>query len=147
MRSKNGIIAIGSIGVIIIAFTLAVFFLREIERIPVNNWALAFLLLSEAVLFGGLIGLRLIGTRHNKAFLRAGVASSLSLYFAATLISTLFAGMFRENLNTFILIQLAIVAMFAIVTIAVFASSRGIERHNQEDIHKVGTKEAKRGGF
>ena len=147
MRNRNGVTATGVIGFIIIALTLAVFFLREIERIPTNNWGLAFLLLSEVALFTGLIMLRFTNANHSKVFLKAGGTSALFLYFFATLISVLFAGAFRESLNTFILMELAIIAFSAIIIISVFAFSRGIERRNEEDVEKVGTTEPKRGGF
>jgi hypothetical protein len=147
MRIKNGVVPIGVIGIIVVAFSLAAFFLLEIERSAVNGWAWAFLLLAEFVLFGGLIGLRFAGTSHNKAFLNSGVTTALSLYFIATMVSIFFTGVFKENPNTFILIELAIIALFAIITISVFACSRGIARSNEADMAKVGTNEPKRGGF
>jgi hypothetical protein len=147
MQNKNGLVSMAIIGLIIVTFSIAAFFLLDIERIALNRWALAFLLLSEIVLFGGLIRLRCTDANHSSVFLKAGVASALALYFIATLICSLFAGAFKESLNVFILIQLAIIMVFLIVTISVSAYSRGIERRNQEDIKKVGTGEPKRGGF
>jgi len=147
MRSKNGVMAIGVIGIIVIVFSIAAFFLLDIERIAVNSWALAFLLLSELTLFGGLIGLRFTGEYHSTVFLKSGVTTALSLYFIATLISALFAGSFRENLNIFILIELAIIAFVAIIIISTFAWSRRVARLNEEDMTKVGTNDPKRGGF
>ena len=147
MLNKNGVLAIGVCGLIVIAFSLAVFFLRDIERISTNIWALTFLLLSELVFFGGLIGLRFTGAKYNKTFAKAGITTALVLYFIATLISAFCAGAFRENLNTFILIELAIVAVFMIITIAIFAYSRGIAGRNEADIAKVAANEPKRGGF
>ena len=147
MRNKSGVVPTAVIGIIVVVLSLAVFFLLEIERINVNVWALSFLLISELAFFGGLIGLRFTNVNHSKVFHNAGVTTTLSLYFLATLISVIFAGAFRDNLNTFILIELAIIALFAIITIAIFASSRTIERRSEEDMKKVGTTEAKRGGF
>jgi len=147
MRSKTGVVAIGVIGIIVVAFSLTAFFLLNIERVAVNGWALAFLLLSELALFGGLIGLRFTGANHSKVFLESGVSVALSLYFASTLVSVLFAGAFRENLNTFILIELAVIALFAIITISIIAWSGSIARRNDSDTEKVGTNEPKRGGF
>ena len=147
IRNKVGVISLGIIGTIIITFTLATFFLLGIERIAVNIWALAFLLLSETALFGGLIGLRFAGTDHSKLFLRAGISSALSLYFVATFVSVLFAGAFKERLNTFILIELAIISLFAIIIIAICAWSNVIARRSEADVKKVGNTEPKRGGF
>ena len=147
MKNKTGVMPTAVIGIIVAALSLAVFFLLEIEMIAVNVWALAFLLISELSLFGGLIGLRLAGAGNSRVFLRAGVTSALSLYFIATLVSILFAGAFSERVNTFILIELAIIALFAIIIIAMVATSHAIERRNEEDMKKVGTIEARRGGF
>ena len=147
MQIRNGVLPIGIIGIIVVAFSLAVFFLLGIEKTAVNVWALTFLLLSEIVLFGGLIGLRFTGANHSKVFLKSGVTVTLLLYFVATLISALFAGAFKENLNTFILIELAIIVLFAITIISIFACSRGIACRNETDMAKIGINEPKRGGF
>ena len=147
MQRKTSTIAIAIIGLIVIAFTLAVFFLLDIDRASVNVWALAFLLLSEIVLFMGLIGLRFAGAGHSILFLRAGVSATLLLYFIATLVSVFFSGAFKENLNIFILIELAIVFLTAIIIVAIFAWSISISRRNETDVKKVGSTEPKRGGF
>ena len=147
MRNKNGIISISIIGLIVVAFSIATFFLLKIERIAFNYWAMAFLLLSEFVLFLGLIGLRFTGASHNTLFLRSGVSVTLSLYFAATLISVLFAGALEERLDLFILVELAIIVLFAIIMISIFAWSYSTARRNKENVTKVGTNEPKRGGF
>ena len=147
MRSKNGVIAIGIIGLLIVVFTLAAFFLLNIEKISMNIFALAFLLLSEVVLCSGLIGLRFTNENRSAVFLKAGVSTSLSLYFAATLITVLLAGNYIKKLNTFILIELAVIVLFAIVTISIVVWSRSVSHQNEEDMAKVGTNEPKRGGF
>jgi hypothetical protein len=147
MRSRIGYIALLITGAIVVVFTLAAFFLLDIEKTTINRWALAFLLLSEFVLFGGLIGLCFTSVGHAKLFLRAGVSSALSLYFIATLISIFLVRILRDNLNVFILVQLAVIAFFAIVIVCVLAFSRVIAHRNEADISKVGTNEPKRGGF
>ncbi|MCL2146337.1 MAG: hypothetical protein FWH52_00895 [Synergistaceae bacterium] len=147
MRNRNSIISIGIIGAIILAFTLSSFFLLNIERIAVNFWALTFLLFSECVLFGGLIGLRFHGVQQNKVFLKAGITTALSLYFSITLVSVFFAGLLKERLNTFFLIELAIIALFSIAIMVILAFSREVKHSNEADIAKVGNKESKRGGF
>lgn len=147
MRNRNGVLPMVVIGVIVVAFTIAAFFLLGVERVTVNVWALLFLLLSELALFGGLVGLRFAGENHSKPFLKAGVTTALSLYFVAALICMIFAGILKDNLNTFVLIELAIIAVFAIITISVFAWSRSVAQRNLADMEKVGTSEPKRGGL
>ena len=147
MKNKNGVVPIGVIGIIAIIFSVADFFLLDIERTAVHWWALAFLLLSEVTLFGGLIGLRYTRAAYSRFFLKSGIGSALTLYFVVTLVSVLFAGAFRENLNIFILIQLAIVVLFAVIIVSLSAFSRKLERQGEEDIKKIGVNEPKRGGF
>lgn len=147
MKNKNGVVPVAIIGVIAIAFSLVAFFLLNAERVAVHWWALAFLLLSEVIMFGGLIGLRHTTANHSSVFLKIGITTSLSLYFGITLVSVLLAGLFRDNLNVFILIELAIIALFAIVSISIFAVARKLERQGEKDIKKIGGNEPKRGGF
>ena len=147
MNNQSGILPIGAVGIIVIAFTIGAFFLLGIERITLNWVALIFLLISELVLFSGLIGLRFSYLRHGNVFLKTGVTTALSLYFAFTLASMLLTRVLTEKLNTFILIEIAIVALFAMISIAILAFSRAIDRRNEADAAKVGTSEPKRGGF
>jgi len=147
MQRHSGIIPILVIGAIVIVFSVAMFILLEVERTGIFLWALAFLLLSEVALFSGLIGVRRAGARRGNVFMVTGVTVTLSLYFVATLAFTFFAGSLEEKLNVFILVELGIIALFAIITIAVLAASRGIERRSEEDMSKVGTDEPRRGGF
>ena len=149
MRSeKNGIgnLIIGIVGVIVVVFTLATFFLLNFERTTVQWVALAFLLLSEFVLFSGLIGIRSLGSNFSKVFVSAGIGTTLFLYFFATLISVFFANTF-DRLNSFIWMQLVIIGIFAIIAVAILAFSRRIAINDEESLNKVGETQPKRGGF
>ena len=147
MQNETKVLSIGMIGALVIALSLAAFFLLDVERVAVRVWALAFLLLSELILFSGLISLRLANEARGNVFLKTGITTALSLYFATTLMSVIFAGAFKGRLGTFILIELAIIVFFAIIMIAIFASSRSIARLDEADMAKVAVSEPKRGGF
>jgi len=147
MKNKNSSAPIAVIGIIVIAFTIAAFFLLDIERIAIFLWALGFLLLSEIILFVGLICVRKESAKQANVFMRSGVTSVLLLYVVATVVVTLLAGSFADNLNVFILIELGVIAIFTIVTIAILAFSRSIARRNAEDASKVDVDQPKRGGF
>jgi len=147
MQKGIGIKSLALIGILVIALTLAVFFLLEIATVTVNVSALVFLLLAEVVLFGGLIGIQFSGANHSRVFLASGLTGALLLYFVSTLILTFLAGLFRERANAYILIELGVVVLFAITAIAILSFSRGIARQNEEDATKTGSIEAKRGGF
>ena len=146
MKHRVGMRATGLVGAIVVALTLAAFFLLDFERTTIHWWALAFLLLSEVLLFSGLIAVRFAGGDYGKLFLRAGLSTTLVLYFAFTLVSVLFVGLF-QNLNRFILLQLAIVALFAIITVAVLAFSRKIPMQEEASLDSVDVTAPKRGGF
>jgi len=147
MKYKSAALPILAIGIIAILFTLAVFFLLRIDRVALNIWALSFLLLSEIIVIGGLIGVRRYSAEHGAVFLRAGITTALALYLAATAVCSLLARLFSSNINAFILVQLGIFALFAIITISILAFSRSLGQRESEDASKVGSNEAKRGGF
>jgi len=144
MHNKN-ILPIAIIGVIIIALTVAAFFLLDIERTTLNYWAFAFLVLSEVVLFGGLLMLRFSNAYYSSLFLKSGIASALFLYFFTTLISMVLARWL--GVNGFVLVQLGIVALFAVILIIIVVFSQKIEHQTHRDLDKVGSTEPKRGGF
>ena len=147
MNNKSGVLPIVVVGFIVIGLTLAGFFLLNYDRTVVGVWAIAFLLLSEVVLFGGLIAVRLKSEGHAPVFMKAGVSTALVIYFITTLIIFFTSRLFSANVNAYIFLQLATVAFFAIIIIAVVAVSRRINQRNMIDADKVNTTEAKRGGF
>ena len=147
MKNRNTVIPISIIGLIAAAFTLTAFFLLEIPKTPVNIWALVFLLFSETVLVLGIIMLRFSKARYSGAFLKAGITIVLTLYFFAALLCVFMAGGFSERLNTFILLELAVIAVTAVLIIAVLAYSGILERRYTEDSKKSGDHTPKRGGF
>ena len=147
MQKSTSIKSLALIGAVVIAFTLAVFFLLGLETSAINLWAFGFLLFAEIVLFGSLIGMQFAGSNHNSVFMAAGLTTALALYFFVTLILTFLSGLFKGSENAFVLIELAVITLFAITTIAIFAFSRGISDRNKEDAAKIGSTEAKRGGF
>jgi len=141
-------IKVGIIGAIVTIFTIAAFFLLGFERLAIHWWALTFLLLSEIIFFGGIMGLSLLKGDHNKVFLRTGISTALFLYLIATVIGViLFVGIVRLNLNYFILIHLAIVSLFGIAAVLILAASRRIAASDEKSYDAVGETKAKRGGF
>lgn len=126
MQYKTGIIPTIIIGLIVISFSVTAFFLLDIEKVPLYWWALGFLVLSELVLFSGLICVRLLGANRSKVFMRSGIVATLFLYFLVTLISIIFTSSFTGKLNTFILMELAIIVICTIIIISVFPISRRI---------------------
>jgi len=126
MQGKTGVIPAIIIGLIIIVITVAVFFVIEVEKTTLHYSALLFLLLSEFALFSGLVGLQFLGSKHSKVFMRSGITVTLILYFVVTLISIVFTNAFEGKNSSFVLLEVVIVAIFAIITVIIFAFSRGI---------------------
>jgi len=147
LNIKKSVFPMVLVGIILISFTVTAFLLLEFEKTVFNYCALAFLLLSEAVLFTGLVCLRFTGKNNNPVFLKTGMSAALVLYFLATLASVFIGGLLISNLNIFILIELAIIVLFSIAAIAVYSFSRSVRDNENEDIKKVQSHEAKRGGF
>lgn len=130
MRKGSGT-TIGMIGAITVVFTMIAFFLSEIERSALHLWALAFLLLAEVVLCSGLIAVKSLDANHSKVLVRSGITGALSLYFFITLVSILFAGQFRDRVNIFIILELGIIALFAVIILMILACSRSIAGRNR----------------
>ncbi len=126
-------LSIGIIGLIIIAVTLSIFFLLSFEKIAISWWALSFVLLAEIALLVGL-EILVIDKHLNKVFVSSGVSSVLFLYFVATIISCFFASNFKDNINSFIIIEIVIIAITAIITILIFAFSHGINATDQKTV-------------
>ena len=131
MRNRRGIVPIAAIGIVIILFTAAAFFLLELERDSLHCQSLVSLLLSEFILFGGLIGLQLRSAKPSKAFQRAGVTAALVLYFIVTLFSVFFTGQFYGHENLFILMEITIFATFVVLTVSLLYFSRNIEAQDR----------------
>lgn len=135
MRKNSSTVIIGIVGAIFMIFTLSAFFLLNIERIALYWWALAFLLLAELVLCTGLVCLTSLGARYDKAFVRSGITGALSLYFIAAIISVLTAGLFKDRLNTFILIQLGLLALLAIIILLILVFARRIADNSRKIVN------------
>ena len=146
-NNSSSVLPIVIIGLIVVGVTLAGFFLLNFGRTAVGAWALAFLLLAEVMLFGGLIVIRLKSAGHAPVFMKAGISTALVFYFFAAAINAFVSRFFTTNLNSYVFLQLATFAFFAIIIIALAAVSRRIYQRNMIDADKVGTTEAKRGGF
>lgn len=141
-------IKIGIIGVIVALFTIATFTLLDFEWLRLHSWALGFVLLSQLVFFGGLLGMPLVEKSHNKVFFRAGLSTALFLYFFSTAIAVIvFAWFFPVNLNLFILIHIGIIAFFSVISILVQTFSQKLTAVDEKSHAAVNETKAKRGGF
>ena len=141
-------IKIGIVGAVVIAFTIALFALLDFYWLALHTWALTFLLAAEIVFFGGLIAISFFQQSHNKVFFRSGLTSALFLYLIATiLVANVFTWIFPLAINIFVLINLGIIALFAVILIAVLAASKRLAAVDAKSHDAVHETKAKRGGF
>lgn len=145
MKRNYKALSIGCIGVIVIGVTLAMFFLLSFEKTQASWLAFVFIMISEIVLFAGMEALVFIDNLSNKLFIRLGTIVVLSLYFAATIIMSLFANAFKNHVNVLITIEILIMAVAAVVMILLIVFSmhiNGVEQKVSKDVNM-----SKRGGY
>ncbi len=139
-----------AIYILYVTLVLAGFFLLGIEKTALNFWALGFLLFSITFsIFVSLAGDFLRSTREN-VFNIVGVYSAIAIYHIAVIICTVFTPIFRENIGTFIFIQIAINVVFIIILIAIIGFTGHIYKVDDRTFDKIKSGEydsPKRGGF
>lgn len=140
-------ITVFSIGILVV---IAGFFLLDIEKIALYIWAFGSLLFSLVVSLLAMVAL--VAPKRNKGgvFYTAGLSSVVWIYEIAIVISVLFTKSFIEKLHSFILLQIAINAMFFIVAIIIITVSRRTHDDNRKTYENVQNGEytkPKRGGF
>lgn len=108
-----------SIGAIVIATTLAIFFLGEpLSTKSRLEWlSLAFVILSEIALFTGTTILSAQVSPTSKIIMHSGMLSTLFIYWLATLVGVFFKDLFKDNLSGYIILQVIIIAITAIIII------------------------------
>lgn len=139
-----------SIFTIAIVVVIAGFFLLEIEKAALNLWAFGSLLFSLVVSLVTM--LTLVAPKRNKdnVSFTSGLSGAVWVYEIAVIISILFTKSFVEYLGRFILLQIAINALFFIITIVIMNVSGHIHDSNaktHENLQNGEYDKPKRGGF
>ncbi|MCL2545691.1 MAG: hypothetical protein FWE06_00655 [Oscillospiraceae bacterium] len=114
MKMRSGVAVI--VGLIIIGFTTAAYFLLDLGNNAGFERAFLFLWASQIVCFGGIA---VMGSVNGRTITRSGVSAVLMAYFLATLVFTPFAGLLADNLNWLTLMQLLIIAIALIALVIV----------------------------
>lgn len=114
VKSKH--LTIGLIGLITVALTFCLYFLLDIERTTLRNWAFSFFVFAELLFF---IGFNIITSTKlfNDALSRAGMISLLTLYLIVMLISMLLSGWIADTQRTLILVIVIIHGVFIILLV------------------------------
>ncbi len=114
------------IGIIVMAITLAVFFLsNQIEGITSIKWlSLSFVLLSELVLFTAVVAVLIHTSKTSKVLISSGSIVTLFIYWVATVTSSIFANTFKGNINKFVTIQVLLIGITAVIIIILVALAK-----------------------
>lgn len=112
------VVSTTAIGIILIVITIAVFFLGTESPLETLDWlALSFILISEMALFGFFICFALMVHSSNKCIIRTGILSTLSIYLVVSVLLAIFRNAFFENQNAFVMINLILICIVAIICI------------------------------
>lgn len=147
---KRNIFTICGVYFIVILLIVLGFFLLNIEKSPLNYWALGSLLLSLTTTLAVAIVLSLPNQGKNQVFYAAGLGSTIWIYLIIIIISILFTSAFEEHLNGFIFLQVAIHLLFVIISLIISTVSASIHKSNikvQEKLSSGEYDKPKRGGF
>lgn len=128
MSNKAKTLANSVIAAIVIIITLKVFLsINAVSaRTAIDWYALIFVLISEAVLFGGIILTTTGKIVINSMLLRVGVITTLSIYWIASIVvSTFGRDIFMGNTGGFVTAHMILCAIAAVIIIVLwmFASS------------------------
>jgi uncharacterized membrane protein len=119
---------------IVVSVTFAIFFVgfSKNERTSVDYASLSFVLISEFILFTAFSLLAVNIIYMKTVLIRSGIITTLSGYWVlTTFISLFFRKVFMNNLGGFILIQMIIMSITAIICITLFMVSSRVE--NSDD--------------
>ncbi len=139
-----------SIFILCVILVISGFFLLDIEKIALNYWALGFLLFSFTFsMLVSLGGTFLRSTRDN-VFNIVGLYSAIFIYQIGVIVCTIFTPLFKENVGTFIFIQIAINIVFTVVLITIISFTGYLNKVDDKTFDKIKSGEydsPKRGGF
>ncbi|WP_130862553.1 hypothetical protein [Bacilliculturomica massiliensis] len=124
MKNRSNMVTLCA-GVITMAVTALIFILNFGLRAEISKTGLGFMLLAEAVFFGGLLLTGWLARRGCGIMLRSGGYSLLTLYAAASiLLSVLFLNSFRGFAMLLTSLQIVLLAAAVILYLIIWHFSR-----------------------
>lgn len=140
-------IIVFAIGILV---TIAGFFLLEIEKIALNYWAFGSLLFSLVVSL--LATLMLVAPKKNYSgvFYSGGLGSAIWIYEILIVLSIFFTKSFVEHMYRFVLLEVAINALFFISAMVICSVSARLHNNDVKTSNNLQSGEyniPKRGGF
>lgn len=135
MSNKAKTLANSAIAIIVISITLRVFLSVNAvhARTAIDWYALVFVLISEAALFGSIIMISTgKSTMHNN-LIKLGIVTTLFFYWVASIgISTFAKGIFINSTGGFVTIQIILCMAAAIITIILFMFDASVAAKNEK---------------
>jgi hypothetical protein len=135
---------------ILISVAVSGFFLLGIPQTALYISALAFLLLSLIVSMLSLIRIQKARSETDGLYHSVGTLVIVWIYQIAVIVITPLALFFNGLITVYILIEIVLIAFYAIGTVVVNAAARKVHSMNEETARKRESgefDEAKRGGY
>lgn len=122
-----------AVGVIIIALTILIFLLGVTEKTSLDRASFVFILISEIILFAVTAYITVKHSRSDKTIIRSGIVTTLSAYWALTVLIALFRNIFENHINTFIIVNCIVIALAAVVSILLNTAALNISSSDNKN--------------
>ncbi len=132
MTKNDKILSAAVIGAIVILATFLIFFLTNPQKTSLEGISFLFILISEIILFAVIIFMVSKRLKSNKAVIQIGIIFTLSIYFIITVMISLLRHVFKNNINGFILTNILIIAITAVICVLLFVVSLKISATDQK---------------
>lgn len=134
-RSKNVIMLVGFI---LIAATIALFFILTENRLLIDWLCFSFMLIAELILTASLLTMESIGKTTAGIMLRSGIYSTVVIYTMISIIVSIISMLFfREEAKFFVAIQIVLMVITAIILELMYISSVHIADLNTSTVQSV----------
>ncbi len=125
-------------GTITLVISLVIMVLSIKDWVGVSPIAAVFLIWAEIALFGGLIFMEKIRSQTEQVILQASYLTLLPIYSVITaVLSIIFIIQFNDEWKIFIIVQLIILGVTAILLIVFYTASKGVYDSNVNTMHAI----------
>lgn len=125
-------------GTITLVISLVIMVLSIKDWVGVSPIAAVFLIWAEIALFGGLIFMEKIRSQTEQVILQASYLTLLPIYSVITaVLSIIFIIQFNDEWKIFIIVQLIILGVTAILLIVFYSASKGVYDSNVNTMHAI----------
>lgn len=135
-RSK----AIAIIGAILLALTMLLFFVAPDHRLVITWVGFIFIILSEIILFVGLILIEYLADDVSPIIIRAGAGTTLIVCTILSILSSIFFIITKsESVKAFVVIQGILGVILAIILVVSYTSAKSVKINSDQVVNSVAT--------